>query len=104
MTSIHPSPLAVAPDIDLPQRRDGRRVVVRVTLPRTAEFLRKQFLQKQKETFYAKVESCDGSVREIVAVTRPLLARFGSSESTFFLAELDGDDIELGDITTESRW
>ena len=103
MISLHPSPLAVAPDLDLPKRRDGQLVVVRVTLPRAAGILR-----TTGEAWSAVIESRDGKVRE-VSMSRPLLARFAPHERvSYFTAELfpprDGDDLEIGDSVPAERW
>ena len=104
MISIHPSPLAVAPDLDLPKRRDGQLVVVRVTLPRAAGILR-----ATGEAWSAVIESRDGKVKERVEGPRTLLARFAPHERiAYFTAEIfppkDGDDLEIGDSVPAERW
>lgn len=104
MSSLVPSPLAVAPDLDLPKRRDGQLIVVRVTLPRAAGILR-----TTGESWSAAIESRDGKVKERVEGPRTLLARFAPHERVaYFTAEIfgreQGDDLEIGDAVSAERW
>ena len=102
--SIRPA----APDLDPPKRRDGRRVVVRITLPSTSGCLLRSAALLEGGCF-ALFESRDKTTYEHRLISRPLLARFGAEEQqAFFVVEMftkeQGDVIEVGERAKETQW
>lgn len=110
-TSIRP----MAPDVDPPERRVGRSVVVRITLreakaePVIPKILDGKDAPREPELAagLATVETKDGKVSFRIPASKPLLARFQTGETyAYFTAEIfeKEDVVEVGERVEESAW